>query len=284
MFNHRRHVRFSDLCVAPGLGIALLLGSGARAQVTPFTAAGAAAAAIQTTVDDFRTALGTNNGSGGTFPGGRREINWDGVPNAFSDPNPFPGNFFNQRGAEFTTSGTGFLVSDKATGGNGAPPLFGFPSDFATFSAEKLFTAVGSNITDVHFFIPGTSTAATVLGFGSVFTDVETPDITTIDFFDVNDTLIDSIAAPVSGNQGLAFVGGISTTPIFRVRITAGLNTITSNGVLGNPNDDVVVMDDFIYGEPTALVVAAAPEPGSLALISGVVLMLGGSVVRKRRS
>ncbi len=36
---------------------------------------------------------------------------------------------------------------------------------------------------------------------------------------------------------------------------------IVSNGVLGNPNDDVVVMDDFLYAEPLAV-----PGPSSLAL------------------
>jgi hypothetical protein len=30
-----------------------------------------------------------------------------------------------------------------------------------------------------------------------------------------------------------------------------------ANGQLGNPNDDIVVMDDFIYATPTAI-----PEPG----------------------
>ena len=44
------------------------------------------------------------------------------------------------------------------------------------------------------------------------------------------------------------------------------MNTILSNGVLGNPNDDVVVMDDFLYAEPA--VVSAVPEPASLAVLA----------------
>jgi hypothetical protein len=50
-----------------------------------FEASGATPADIQTAVDAFRNFLGTNNGVGGTFPTGRREINWDGVPAARRD-------------------------------------------------------------------------------------------------------------------------------------------------------------------------------------------------------
>ena len=59
---------------------------------------------------------------------------------------------------------------------------------------------------------------------------------------------------------------------ISRVRLTSGLNTIVRNGVLGNLNDDVVVMDDFLYAEPL-------PEPSSLALLA---LGLFGCLARYR--
>ena len=59
-------------------------------------AAGANPAAIQTMVNQFRTDLGgVNNGVGGSFVDGRREINWDGVPDNFAEPNALPFNFFN---------------------------------------------------------------------------------------------------------------------------------------------------------------------------------------------
>jgi hypothetical protein len=62
-----------------------------------FDASGATLADILTEVTAFRNFLGTNNGVGGTFGNGRREINWDAVPDAFSAPNLLPANFFNKQ-------------------------------------------------------------------------------------------------------------------------------------------------------------------------------------------
>lgn len=247
-----------------------------------FEAVGANAAAITPTRDAFRTAIGGGDvaGANGSFGGVRREINWDGVPDARSDPNALPADFFNvtsPRGVVFSTPGTGFLVSANA--GLATPTLFGFPSDFQTFSAQRLFTAVNSNITDVRFFIPGTTIAATTSAFGVFFTDVEVAGLTKLEFFDVSDALIYSRNAMVAGNQGLSFLGATVTDgSISRVRITSGLNTIVANGQLGNPNDDVVVMDDFLYAEPNR----AIPEPSSLALAS-LGLFCGWALSRRRR-
>ena len=69
----------------------------AQAGFISFEAAGANAAAITPTRDAFRAAVGggTVAGANGSFGGLRREINWDGVPEGFSDPNLLPANFFN---------------------------------------------------------------------------------------------------------------------------------------------------------------------------------------------
>jgi hypothetical protein len=246
-----------------------------------FESAGNSPAAITATRDAFRAAVGggTVAGANGSFGGLRREINWDGVPNALADPNPLPGNFFNvnsPRGVVLSTPGTGFLVSANA--GLATPTLFGFPNDFQVFSAQRLFTAVNSNITDVSFFEPGTTVAATTSAFAAIFVDVEVANLTKIEFFDQNDALMYSRDVLVAGNQGLSFVGGVANAGerISRVRLTSGLNTIVSNGVLGNPNDDVVVMDDFLYAEPLRRV----PEPSTVALLA---LGLAVCVARVRR-
>jgi len=221
-----------------------------------FEASGESPADIQAAVDDFRAFLGDNNGVGGSFPDGRREINWDAVPDAFSAPNNLPANFFNSnspRGAVFFTPGTGFQLSADSDNPTNTAVRFGnihpaFSSLFSTFSPERLFSALDSNVVETLFFVPGTTQSATVDGFGSVFTDVNNVDSTKIEFFDVDGRLLfalDALAGPTKrGSLSFLGVGFDAGERVFLVRITSG------NRVLKKPARDVVVMDDFIYGEP----------------------------------
>ncbi len=54
---------------------------------------------ITATVNEFRAALGQpdNGGSPGEQPAGRRELDWDTVPDEQASPNFLPSNFFNAR-------------------------------------------------------------------------------------------------------------------------------------------------------------------------------------------
>src|SRR5215471_12770307 len=219
-----------------------------------FEASGAVPADIQSSVDDFRAFLGPLNPNvAGSFPSGRREINWDGVPDAFSAPNSLPADFFNvnsPRGTVYSTPGTGFQVSANAVNPSSAPIEFGninpsYPGTFAAFTPQRLFTAIGSNITDVNFFVPGTTTAATTSAFGVMFTDVDLAGSTTIEYFDLLNNSLGLFSVPsIAGNETFSFLGAVfDSSVIARVRITSG------NAALG-PNDgggvDLVVMDDFI--------------------------------------
>lgn len=245
-----------------------------------FSASGANAAAIQSTVDAFRSALGgVNNGNAaGPLATGFREINWDGggATNGTTAVTPFTV-FQNTRGSTFTTPGSG-LTQTPITGGTvdiiPGGGLQGSLADinptyattFATFSPLRLFTPIGSNITDGTFSLPGTGGAvpATVSGFGVVFTDVDLANTTSIQYFDASNTSLGTFFAPSrAGDATFSFLGVAFTTEgIARVRITTG------NSALG-PTDgsafgavDVVAMDNFIYSEPHA----AVPEPATLLL------------------
>src|SRR5262245_19244651 len=234
------------------IGVGLVAAGAGRSQASPivFSAAGADAAAITPTVNNFRNALGALNPNvAGSFGTGRREINWDGVPNNLAAPNAFPGDFFNvnsPRGAVFSTPGTRLEVSANAA--SGIPIEFddlnpGNSALFAPFSAPRLFTAVGSFINDTNFFVPGTNFPAFSRGFGAVFTDVDLANTTSLEFFDIaGHSLGLFFVPPASGNETFSFLGVQFTEELVgRVRITSG-----SAG-------DAVVMDDFIYAEPNAV-------------------------------
>ena len=218
-----------------------------------YSAAGIDAAAIQTVVDAFRNAVGSpNNGNTpGPLPSGRREINWDGGgAGAAATTFPIPMTTFNTaplaRGAVFSTPGTGFEISGQPT------PEFGdlnatYPGIFTTFSSPRLFTPLGSNITDVNFFRPGTDIAATTNGFGAVFTDVDLAATTSIEFFSSTGDSLGLFFVPPADN-GLSFVGVVfNNERLSLVRITSGN---TAPGPSESSVVDAVVMDDFIYGEP----------------------------------
>jgi hypothetical protein len=251
-----------------------------------------APSSIQATVDAFRAALGNpNNGNvAGPLASGHREINWDGggppVDANAAGGTPF-NVFLNNRGAQSTTPGTGFVQAPPSGGANGGlAGFFGnatYGNDFGVFSPNRLFTPVGSNVTDEFFFIPGTNggTPATVIGFGAVFTDVDLANSTTVEFFDEFGDRLASLSVPAGtvADRSLSFLGVVfdAGEQIFRVRITTGTDPLAS-GTNDNPGGgvDLVAMDDFIFGEPTAV-----PEPTTLAVLGAGLIGLGAA--RRRR-
>ena len=274
------------VCVILCLGLSA---STASAQLVR-SAAGPTAADITAARDAFRVDLGggTVAGANGSFGGVRREINWDGVPAQFSAPNQLPANFFNvnsPRGVVFATPGTGFAVSGATTDGGAGQPAaanFGnidpsYTSTFATFSPQRLFTSLGSNITDVNFFVPGTNTPGLTRGFGVVFTDVGLANATSIQLFDASHALLGTFFAPsILGNQTFSFLGiSFPNAIIASARILVGNTDLGPTAVDQNGFVvDVVAMDDFLYGEPV-------PEPTMLVMLglSGLLFL-----ARKRPS
>ena len=267
--------------VTPASSATLFAASGDVASITP-------------TVDAFRDALGTLNAPAPiNAPGGRRQINWDAAPDVVSDPNAFPGDFFNfgatprARGIAFqgTDGTTDFQLS--ATAASGEPPAFGFPVDLPRFSEERLFATVGGTGLDVLFFDPADQvTPALTRGLGVVFSDVDLAGVTTMQFFDQSGTLLsdgafDGTATVAPLDRGLSFVGVLFDDPVIaRVSINAGNSWLNGAGGLAG-GLDFVPMDDFIFGEPTPIQMAPIPLPPAVAL------MLAGlgalAALRRRR-
>jgi hypothetical protein len=253
------------------LGTAQAQGDEAKEFVPPavYQAAGPTPASIQSTVDQYREALGAvNNGSNaGPLDSGHREINWDGGGSTATSPGPTPFTvFLNSRGANITTPGSGFVQAPL----DGLVSTFGNPTYatiFQTFSRVRFFSPVGSNKTEVEFFQPGSGSdiPATTTGFGAVFSDVDRPDgsgpggkgairkgSTLIEYFDKDRELLFSSFVPASpGDASHSFFGIVfGDARIARVRLTTGDRA-------PGPNDtqsrDIVMMDDFLYGEPKAI-------------------------------
>lgn len=222
-----------------------------------------AAGEITPAVELYRSLLGENNGGdpGTKGPTGYREINWDSLPDEESAPNFYEPDFFNQpeapraRGIVLNTPGEGLMVSANANNPFGVLPRFGninpqYTDIFKTFSEEKLFSPIGSNLVVITFFVPGTDTPAAVRGFGAVYTDVDTTH-TAFEYFDKDGNSLGSFETPIADN-GLSFLG-----VVFDEAIVASVEVRYGTGALG-PNDgagdvDVAVMDNFIFGEPQAI-------------------------------
>lgn len=218
---------------------------------------------IAATVEQYRNLLGANNGGdpGTRGPDGYREINWDTLPDEESAPNLYAPDFFNSpeapraRGIVLNTPGEGLMVSADSDNPYGALPRFGninpqYPDIFKTFSAERLFSPVGSNLVVITFFVPGTNTPATVRGFGAVYADVDT-NHTAFEYFDASGNSLGKFETPIADN-GLSFLGVVFDKAIvFRIEVRYGTGALGPNDGYGDV--DVAVMDNFIYGEPQAL-------------------------------
>ena len=275
------------VAAAGAASIAAVPAAGAAPVVTEAT--GANAAAIQAAVDAYRNSLGVNNGGDPAQPAGRREINWDGVPDDRSAPSFMPEGQFRGRGALFTTPGIGVQVSGDDDDDAGSPDADpdqvefanlnpGYPGAFAPFSAERLFAPVGSNVTETEFVVAATDTPAQTNGLGVVFTDVDVPAQTTIELLDAEGESLGVYDAPASaGDEDLSFLG-IKLDPgagAASARITTGGAPLGGPDITQGGPADIVAMDDFIYGEPVPVPADEPDTEGPRLRVKGVSKELG---------
>jgi hypothetical protein len=278
-------MKHSTLPALAGLTAVSLMASSfgeARAQSTDaqtftppavFQAAGPSTASIQASLDAYRLALGgDNNGiKPGPIASGRREINWDGGGSTATSlaGTPFT-QFLDGRGSLFVTPGSGFVQAPPS----GLAQTFANPTYekvFQPFSPGRLFSSIGSNVTVVTFFVPGSAggLVATTRGFGAIFSDVDLPDgsgpggkrgnrksSTLVEYYGLDGGLLYSSFVPASpGDAGFSFLGiTFKDARVASVRITAG---DVAPGADDERPHDIVMTDDFIFGEPQVVSEAA---------------------------
>jgi hypothetical protein len=213
---------------------------------------------ITAKLTEFRNIIGSVLNTAPGAVGGRREINWDGVPAANTNNNAFPADFFNstdplvgngrKRGLVYANTGTSFRVDSTDFSEIDAS----YAAEFDAFSPKRSFTYLGTNVTEAIFKIPGTNTDASITGFGVIFTDVDDANSTTMEFFNGSKSL-GVFKVPAKSGSNFSFLGvHFPEEKITRVKITAG-NGVLGSGVKDMSNGgtkDLVVMDDFLYDEP----------------------------------
>ncbi|MBC7934850.1 MAG: hypothetical protein H7Y86_05775 [Rhizobacter sp.] len=217
-------------------------------------------AGIVVKVNEFRLLSGDPLNAAPGATAGRREVNWDAVPANLTNANNFPFSFFGEsdaalpngrkRGLILQNAGATFRVDSTAFSGVDAS----YSSQFETFSKKRLFANMAAIVTEVTFKVPGSNTDAFVKGFGVIFTDVDNAASTSIEYFNGTKSL-GVYKAPIRTVAGsFSFLGvGFPNEKVTRVRITSG-NAVLAQGVKDISNGgskDLVVMDDFIYSEPS---------------------------------
>jgi len=239
-------------------GAVLALTGVAQAAPTRYEAGGSNAAAIQGKVNEFAGALGATNAPGSpAADGGHRNINWDSVAGADDQVTALQPDAFKADGLYVLANkptvsehpSVPALVSVGLANARFSSINSSYANAFTTFSGNKLFAPVDSNVTGLVFVIPGSMNPGRVPGFGAVFTDVDTAGATHIQYYGADGSQV--LDQPVPTGK-LAFAGATFSegAVVTAVRITNG-NAGLSTTVSDTASTDVVAMDDFVYGEPT---------------------------------
>lgn len=215
---------------------------------------------ITAELNEFRQLLGSTLNEAPGAQGGRREVNWDGIPDSLLGK-PLPQDFFNpvgndpalavrQKGLVYQSTGN-FMVSNSGFAEINSQAA----GQFNAFSGKITFANVNNELWDIAPEIPGEATAATVKGFGIVFSDVDKAHSTFIEFFGEKGSLGKFFVPARDNNSSFSFLGVYFKNERIR-RIRVGHDgTLASGGkdISNGGTHDLVVLDDFLYDEPVRL-------------------------------
>jgi hypothetical protein len=225
-----------------------------------FSAAGSVAD-ITGKLNEFKNTLGSTLNTAPGATGGRREVNWDGVPANLTNVGGFPFDFFGsadpalgngrKRGLIMTTTGANFRMDSTDFVEIDAS----YADQFNAFSVKRIFVDLNSTVTTCTFKVPGTATDAFVKGFGVIFSDVDNANSTTVEFFNGTKSL-GVYKAPVSNGQFSLLGVFFPDEKITKLKITSG-SAVLAAGVkdvsTAGGTQDLVAMDDFLYDEPKTI-------------------------------
>lgn len=218
-----------------------------------------AAGNIETMLNAFRHLVGPVLNTTPGVTGGRREINWDGIPNELMGQK-LPVDFFNpvgeqaivsrQRGLGYTDEGS-FMVSANKFAKINAEAA----TEFAAFSGDKVFANTEASLWGIEFEVAGQRQPASVQGFGAVFSDVDTDQSTFIEFFSGEESKGKFYVPAQKNGSKFSFLGVcFKQTKITSVRIGHnGMLTGSSKDISQGGTHDLIVLDDLIYSEPVSL-------------------------------
>ncbi len=214
---------------------------------------------ITAEMDEFRQTIG---GSLNTVPGasgGRREIDWDGVPAELIEKD-LPLDFFNptapespairQRGLVYPSGSgvAGFQVSNNSFAAVNSQAS----SSFNAFSGANTFANVRAKAWDMKFQVPGKNIDAAVKAFGLVLSGVDQPNSTSLEFFNGSKSLGKFFAPPHDSSSSFSFLGvyfkneKVTSITVNHQGILIDGEADISNG----GSKDLIVLDDFLYSEP----------------------------------
>ncbi len=223
---------------------------GETPEVTVFKASGD----IASQLTGFRNLLGNLNTAPGAA-GGRREVNWDGIPDSLLD-GPLPPDFFNPVGdAAVASRQRGLAYSGgnfQASAANFAHINREAASEFNAFSGGKVFANVSKSQWPVEFRVPGQAVAAGVSAFGAVFSDVDTEGSATLEAFNGTERLGTFVVPARTSGSSFSFLGIYFKNKSITKIIVRHQGVLSGGGkdVSQGGASDLVVMDDIIYSEP----------------------------------